>query len=74
MKAAALVALPALSLWRLGTGSLAFVAYAFAAVFIVAFVLLFVLLVCGITPRVEWGKVKRIWFERLPHELKGGLS
>jgi ABC-type multidrug transport system permease subunit len=74
MKAAALVALPTLSLWRLGNGSLAFVVYAFAAMFIVAFVLLFVLLICGITPRVEWGKVKRIWFERLPRDSKRRLS
>ena len=62
-----LVILPAVSFLPTARGGFVSVIYLVGAVSVVIAVLLFLLLtISGITPRVEWGRVKRIWFERLP--------
>jgi hypothetical protein len=68
LKAASLsvLALPALFLLPNGVADLKEVAFAMAGVLVVFAVLASVLALCGIAVRVEWGKVKKIRFERLP--------
>lgn len=64
-------AIPAFALLSIDEGGFASLAYSIAAVLVIFAVLAFVLALCGVTVRIEWGKVKKIWFERIPSGTKG---
>lgn len=64
-------AIPAFALLSVQDGTFAPLAYSIAGVLVVFAVLASLLALCGVTVRVEWGKVKKIWFERIPRGTGG---